>query len=53
MNQKPVAVTEGSLRSIFWLIMDTVRVIDNLVGGRVNIEHHSNGTDVSAEWREP
>lgn len=60
MIQKPVAIVTGGAGFIGSHMVDllvdngyNVRVIDSLIGGReANIEQHSNGKDVSAEWRD-
>ena len=60
MTQKPVAVVTGGAGFIGSHVVDlllsrgySVRVIDNLVGGREeNLAHHGSTPDLAADWRD-
>lgn len=60
MTAKPIAVVTGGAGFVGSHMVDnllsrgySVRVIDNLVGGREhNIAHHGNNSDIAAEWRD-
>lgn len=60
MTARPIAVVTGGAGFVGSHMVDnllsrgySVRVIDNLVGGREhNIAHHGNNSDIAAEWRD-
>jgi len=60
MTSKPIAVVTGGAGFVGSHVVDnllsrgySVRVIDNLVGGREdNIAHHGNNSDIAADWRD-